>query len=101
MRSYRKYSKANTCRHMRKNIGDLLVKKEYSGKSTKPICLMKENSLTTNQALARRDGKFLCKKSNGKSRHSTIHLRRDDLWNSAKGWLEMDSSSEERNPNQK
>ena len=28
MRSYWKYSKANICRHMKKNIGDLLVTKE-------------------------------------------------------------------------
>ena len=29
----------------------------------------------TNQALARKDGKLLCKKSNGKSRYSTIQVR--------------------------
>ena len=28
MRSYWKYSKANVCRHMKKNIGDLVVTKE-------------------------------------------------------------------------
>ena len=63
--------------HMRKNIGDLMVTKQKSGKTTKTICLAKENNLTTNQVLARNDGKFFCKKSNGKSRHSTIHLQGD------------------------
>ena len=56
MRSYWKYSKANTCRHMKNNIGDLVVTKEQSGKTTKTICLLKESYLTTNQAFARRDG---------------------------------------------
>ena len=28
MRSYWKYSKANICRHMKKNIGDLVITKE-------------------------------------------------------------------------
>ena len=69
--------------------------------NTKPICLTKENYLMTNQVLARRDGKLLCKKNNHKSRHSTIHLRGDSLQSSAKGRLEMDSYSEERNPDQK
>ena len=31
----------------------------------------------TNQTLARRDGKFLCKRSNGKRKYSTFHLQGD------------------------
>ena len=75
MKSYRKFSKATICRHMKKNIGDLVVdlRKHNQGKTTKTICSAKEKYLTTNQAVTRRDGKLLCKKSNGKSRHSTIH----------------------------
>ena len=38
MRSYWKYSKATICRHMKKNIGDLVVTKEQSGKTTKTVC---------------------------------------------------------------
>ena len=37
MRSYWKYSKANIYRHMKKNIGDLVVTKEQSGKMTKTM----------------------------------------------------------------
>ena len=62
MRSYWKYSKATICRHMKKNIADLAVTKEYSGNATKTICSAKEKYLTTNQALARGDGKLFCKK---------------------------------------
>ena len=57
MRSYWKYSKANICRHREKIIGNLVVTKELSGKTSKTICLTKEKYLTTNQALAKRDGK--------------------------------------------
>ena len=39
-----------------------MVRKEYSRKTTKTVCLTKEKYLTTNQALVRRDGKFFCKK---------------------------------------
>ena len=46
--------------------------------------------------------KLFCKKSNGKSRHSSIHLRGDSSLSSAiKGWPEVNSHSEERNPDQK
>ena len=72
MRSYWKYSKANICRHMKKNIGDLVVTKEKSGKTTKTVRSTKEKYLTTKQALAK-DGKCFWKKSNDKSSHSTIH----------------------------
>ena len=49
-------------RHMKKNIGDLAVTKEQSGKTNKTVCSTKEKYLTTNQVLARRDGKLFCKK---------------------------------------
>ena len=55
----------------------------------------------TNQALGRRDKKFLCKRSNVKSRHSKIHLQGHSLQSSAKGLSEMDSCLEEGNPDQK
>ena len=42
-------------------------------KKGKTISATKEKYLTTNQALARRDRKLFCKKSNGKSKHSTIN----------------------------
>ena len=79
MRSYRKYSKATICRHMKKSIGDVVVTKEYSGKTSKTVCLTKQNYLMTNQALLRIDGKLFSKNSNGKSSHSTIHYRGDSL----------------------
>ena len=47
MRSYWKNSKAIICKHMKKNIGDLVVMKKY---------------LTKNQALVKRDRKLICKK---------------------------------------
>ena len=78
-RSYWKYSKANACKHIRKNIGHLVVTKEQSGKTTKTNCLTKKNYLVANQVLAKRDGKFFCKKINGKNRHSIIHLQGDSL----------------------
>ena len=43
---------------MKKNIGDLVVTKDKLGKTSKPICLTKENYLKTIQMLARRDGNF-------------------------------------------
>ena len=43
-------------------MGDLVIMKEQSGKTTKTAFSTKEKHLTTNQALARRDGKLLCKK---------------------------------------
>ena len=43
---------------MKKNLGDLVVIKEKSGKTTTTIYLTKENYLTANQVLARIDGKF-------------------------------------------
>ena len=55
----------------------------------------------TNQALGERDKKFLCKRSNVKSRHSKIHLQGHSLQSSAKGLSEMDSCLEEGNPDQK
>ena len=48
---------------MKKNIGDLVVTIEKSGKTTKTIFSTKEKYLTTNQAMVRRDGKLLCKRS--------------------------------------
>ena len=50
------------CRHVKKNIGDFAVTKEWSGKTTKTVCFTKEKYPTTNQALARRDGRLFCKK---------------------------------------
>ena len=47
---------------MKKNIGNLVVTKEQSRKTTKTVCSTKEKYLTTNLALARRDGKRFCKK---------------------------------------
>ena len=47
---------------MKKNIEDLVVMKEYSGKTTKTVCLTKGKYLTTNQVLARRDRKRFFKK---------------------------------------
>ena len=54
MRSYWKYSKATICRHMKKNIADLVPMKDYSGDTTKTVCSTKEKYLMTNQVLARR-----------------------------------------------
>ena len=62
MRSYWKYSKAIICRHMKKNIGDLVVTKEQSMKTTKTVCSTKGKYLMTNQALAKGDGKPFSKK---------------------------------------
>ena len=50
-------SKVTICRHMKRIVKTLFDKEKY---------------LMTNQALARRD-KLFCKKSNGKTSHSTIH----------------------------
>ena len=47
---------------MKKNIGDFLVTKELSGKTTKTVWSIKEKYLTTKQALARRDGRLFGKK---------------------------------------
>ena len=54
MTSYWKSSKAAICRNMKKNIGDLVVMKASSGKTTKTVCSKKEKQLTTKQALARK-----------------------------------------------
>ena len=51
-------SKVTICRHMKRKVKTLFDKEKY---------------LMTNQALARRDKKLFCKKSNGKTSHSTIH----------------------------
>ena len=59
MRSYRKHSKATIYKHMKKNIGVSVVE------------LRKNNQF--DKALARRDGKLLCKKSNDKNRHFIIY----------------------------
>ena len=58
MRSYWKYSKETICRHMKNNIGDLVVTNQESGKTTKTVCSTKGKNLMTNQPLARRDGKL-------------------------------------------
>ena len=50
----------------------------------------KENYLATDQALATKDGKFLCKKNDSKNRQSTIHLGGGSLKSSAEDWIEMD-----------
>ena len=55
--SIQKQAPAGIC-SMKKNIGDLVVTKDKLGKTSKPICLTKENYLKTNQMLARRDGNF-------------------------------------------
>ena len=52
-------SKATICRHIKKNGST--------------ACSTKKKYLTTNQVLAKRDRKLFCKKSNVKTRHSTIH----------------------------
>ena len=49
MRSHWKYSKATIWRQMKKNIGDLVVKKK-SGKTTKTVVSAKRKYLTTKQA---------------------------------------------------
>ena len=56
VRSYLKYSKATICRHMKKNIGDLVVTKEQQRKTTK------EKYLTTNQCLQEEMRNFFVKK---------------------------------------
>ena len=62
----------------------------------------KEKYLRTTQVLARRDRKLFCKRSNDKSRHSTIYYPGDSFLSSAiKGWPERNSCSEERNLRQK
>ena len=48
-------------------------KKECSEKTTKTACLTKYKYLLTIQVLARRDRKLFVKRSNGKSKYSTIH----------------------------
>ena len=73
MRSYWKFSEATICRHIEKNIGDRLSSrfmKQYSEQITKTICSTKEKYPTTNEALSRKDGKLLCKKSNGNGMYS-------------------------------
>ena len=47
---------------MKKNIEDLRVMKEQSGKTTKTVCSTKEKYLKPNQVLVRRDGKLFIKK---------------------------------------
>ena len=101
MRWYWKYLKASIFRHMKMNIGDFAVTKEQSEKTTKATCSTKVKYLTTNQTLARKDGKFFCKKSNDKSRYSTIHYRGDSCQTYVKDWPEVELFSEERNPDQK
>ena len=67
----------------------------------KTVCLTKEQYLTANQVLARIDRKLFCKKkSNDKSRCSTIHYQGDSSYISVKDWPAMDSFSENRNPDQ-
>ena len=68
-------------------------------KKGKTISATKEKYLTTNQVFARRDRKLFCKKSNGKSKHSTINQPEDSLQSSViKGGSEMNSCLEERDP---
>ena len=51
----------------------------------KTVCLTKEQYLTANQVLARIDRKLFCKKkSNDKSRCSTIHYQGDSSYISVK-----------------
>ena len=57
---------------MKMNIGDLVVMKEQSVKTTRTICSIKER-------LREEMGNFLVKKSDGKSRYSAIHEPGDSL----------------------
>ena len=47
---------------MKKNVGDLVIAKEQSKKTTNTVFLTKEKYVTPNQVLARRDVKLFCKK---------------------------------------
>ena len=75
MRSYWKYSKATICRHMKKSIGDLVVDlhKNNQGRPPKPSVGENINTSRQTKLLQEEIRKPFCKKSNGKSRHSTIH----------------------------
>ena len=61
IQKYQIWDPATILRHIKKNIGDLVFMKEYSGKTTKTVYLTKEKYLTARQALVRRDGKRFCK----------------------------------------
>ena len=64
MRSYWKYSKATTCRHMKKNIGDLVVdlQKNKQGRPPKLSARQKRNILQQTKLLQKQMGKFCRKK---------------------------------------
>ena len=62
----------------------------------------KRNILEQPKCLQEEIGNFFCKRSNDKSRHSTIYYPGDSFLSSAiKGWPERNSCSEERNLRQK
>ena len=64
MRSYWKYSKATICRHMRKNIGDLVVdlQKNKQGRPPKLSVRQKRNILRQTKLLQEEMGNFCVKR---------------------------------------
>ena len=64
MRSYWKYSKATICRHMKKNIGDLVVdlRKNNQGRRPKLSVRQKRNILRQTKLLQEEMGNFCLKR---------------------------------------
>ena len=58
MRSYWKYSEANIYRHMKKNIGDLVVTKDNQGRPPKLSVWQKRNILKQTKGLQEEMGNF-------------------------------------------
>ena len=61
MKSYRKFSKATICRHMKKNIGDLVVdlRKNNQGRPPKLSVPQKRNILRQTKPLQEEMGNFV------------------------------------------
>ena len=64
MRSYRKFSKATICRHMKKNIGDLVIdlRKNNQGRPPKLSVRQKRNILRQTKLLKEEMGNFCVKR---------------------------------------
>ena len=74
MRSYWKYSKATICAGIWKSILETLwLQKNNQGRPPKLSVRQKRNILQQTKRLREEMGNIFVKKSNGKSRYSTIH----------------------------
>ena len=93
MRSYWKFSKAIICRHMKKNIGDLVVnlRKNNQGRPPKLSLQKKRNILRQTKLLQDEMRKFCVKRVMVKAGIPSSISEENEM-----GWC-----SEERNPDQK